>query len=461
MDLPLSGFNDKTELNGNRNKIDSVPDFLLSGLNSQTSKQNFDQDDKLFVGHLFDTQKASSLNVSAMNDHFKTPLTDKRVASLQNLPSFPFLSPPTYTSTPQDALTQQQSKILQKLSVPPLNTTRLLPTRHKTSKMILSVLDNGSVVVELTKFFTRLDECRIVEILQISGDGMQIMWYQPTNKLGEAILDKPTAIPNGQGVSFTYHSLPNKHHKKYVYGYKFVQMVKAKTPKITYFSTRAKFQVMETLEDFESFFYNDVKIFKTSLDGIRIYNQGNLVAEDDMTSALRDDWNHFQECIQHCLNLNQVLSSINASNACFPITVGRRPLTNRPIANAPKEAPSSTSSLPILSELNSYNNCKSKAEIVVRKLSLPNIGTVLQLSNGSVEVHYYDGSTLSLLPQNPDSGISYSQGNSRNQVHYSSADVIPQQIRNKLNQMPFIINQLKSTPSLIYKSQSNRSHVRI
>lgn len=290
---------------------------------------------------------------------------------------------------------------------------------------------------------------------------MQIMWYQPTNKLGEAILDKPAEIPNGQGVSFTYHNLPSKHHKKYIYGYKFVQMVKAKTPKITYFSTRAKFQVMETLEDFESFFYNDVKIFKTSLDGTRIYNQGNLVAEDNMTSTLRDDWNHFQNCIQHCLNLNQVLSSINTAHACFPITVGRRPLTNSQNISMPKTTQSSSSSLPILSELNPYN-CKSKAETVVRKILLPNIGTVLQLNNGSVEVHYYDGSTLSLLPQNPDSGISYSQGNSRNQIHYSSTDVIPQQIRNKLNQMPFIINQLKSTPSLIYnKNQSNRSHVRI
>lgn len=162
-------------MNANRNNIDPVPDLMLSGLNSQTSNQNFCQENKLFEGHMFDTQKASSLNVSAMNERLKTPLTDKRIASLQNLPSFPFLTPPTYTSTPQDVLSQQQSKILQKLSVPPLNTTRLLPTRHKTSKMILTVLDDGAVVVELIKFFTRLDECRIVEILQISGK-KQNLW---------------------------------------------------------------------------------------------------------------------------------------------------------------------------------------------------------------------------------------------------------------------------------------------
>lgn len=139
-------------------------DFILNKLANDTDNQR-----------LMDTHKAASLNLTAMDQHNKfsfsstrTPLSDKRVISLQNFPSFPFLpNGPQSTSTPQDVLSQ--NKETQKLTVPPLNTTRILPTRHKTNKMILSISNEGSVIVEMIKFSTKLNEDRIMEVLKISG----------------------------------------------------------------------------------------------------------------------------------------------------------------------------------------------------------------------------------------------------------------------------------------------------
>lgn len=38
-----------------------------------------------------------------------------------------------------------------KLQVPPLNSNRLLPTRHRTKNAIITILDNGEVCTEFTK----------------------------------------------------------------------------------------------------------------------------------------------------------------------------------------------------------------------------------------------------------------------------------------------------------------------
>lgn len=59
-------------------------------------------------------------------------------------------------------------------------------------------------------------------------------------------------------ICHSYESLPEKHWKKYEYAVRFVNLVRAKTPKITLYSDKAKSLLMENLPnpDFESCFYD-------------------------------------------------------------------------------------------------------------------------------------------------------------------------------------------------------------
>lgn len=65
------------------------------------------------------------------------------------------------------------------ISVPPLNTLRLQPTRYKTKNAIMSIVANGEVVIEFIKCKSRMNEDRIVDICRISNDGRRIIIYQP------------------------------------------------------------------------------------------------------------------------------------------------------------------------------------------------------------------------------------------------------------------------------------------
>lgn len=67
----------------------------------------------------------------------------------------------------------------EKISVPPLTSVRLMPTRHKTRSAILSILPLGEVVVELIKFKSKYNEERVVDVCRISNDGLRIVTYQP------------------------------------------------------------------------------------------------------------------------------------------------------------------------------------------------------------------------------------------------------------------------------------------
>lgn len=67
-----------------------------------------------------------------------------------------------------------------KLSVPPLNSERLLPTRFTKAKTaIFSVLQSGEVVVEFIKFKEKFNEERVTDVCRISKDGQRIVVYQP------------------------------------------------------------------------------------------------------------------------------------------------------------------------------------------------------------------------------------------------------------------------------------------
>ncbi|XP_058462904.1 serine/threonine-protein kinase PLK4 isoform X2 [Malaya genurostris] len=363
----------------------------------------------------------------------------------------------------------RQSK--RKIDIPPLNTARLLPNRHKTKNAILSIQPNGEVVLEFIKYKTRYKQDRVVDVCRISSDGLRFILYHPEGGKGSVVKDEPPDLPSsGADSIFSYESIPEKHWKKYMYASRFVQMVKAKTPKITYYSEMAKCQLMESLEDYEVSFYSGTKFVKSKQEGVRIvdYKGHTVNAFDNLTSALNLEYEHFKQTLEHCLNIDQALSVVQTGNT-FPLIIGRRPvsytskengfLSNISTPRSPM-TPHHLSSFAM--SVNSHASAvphnrrqvlSPKAvgnfsNVATKKCTVPGIGTAVQLSQGVIQVQFLDGATLSLIPIEQGGGITFSPSSGSPLQHYSTEEeaLLPTALREKIDQMPQVLRQLNAAP---------------
>lgn len=240
---------------------------------------------------------------------------------------------------------RQSSNNLQQLCA-----LRLLPTRHQTKNAILSILDGGEVCVEFIKRKGQLKREMVCEVCRISPDGERIILYEPEG--GKGVLPGPTPPelpPQGTDQIFSFGNLPEKHWKKYMYAFKFIELVRAKTPKITYYSDKAKCMLMENLVDFEACFYDGKyfrppiiwfvvnilflggKVTQSKSEGITIIDtSGSRLNFKDETGcrelpgSLNLLWNYSQEFKNQCLLLERTLAALPGPHN-FPIIVGRRP----------------------------------------------------------------------------------------------------------------------------------------
>ncbi|KAJ8725674.1 hypothetical protein PYW08_003857 [Mythimna loreyi] len=206
------------------------------------------------------------------------------------------------------------------LSVPPLCAERLPIISHRTRNAILKIEPSG-VIVEFIKKKGKDREEQITEICKISKDGMKIIIYTVDNKTRTLNTDHD---PNPDEV-FTYHNLPQKHWKKYLYASRFVELVKAKTPKITLYTSLAKCQLMENATDIDIFFYSGEKVTYTSSEGLKIIDK-NLKTHYNLATApeLKYITDHFEECSNRMKRVQTALSGI--PDECFPLIIGKRPL---------------------------------------------------------------------------------------------------------------------------------------
>lgn len=208
------------------------------------------------------------------------------------------------------------------LSVPPLCADRLPSISHKTRNAILKIETSG-VIVEFIKKRGKEREEKVVEICKISKDGMKIVIYMVDNNRGK----------NGNNMEydphpdevFSYHNLPQKHWKKYLYASRFVDLVKAKTPKITLYSPLAKCQLMENGTDIDLFFYSGEKVTYTATEGLRVIDK-NLKTHHNLSAAheLKYVTDHYEECLNRMKRIQMALSCI--SDECFPLIIGKRPI---------------------------------------------------------------------------------------------------------------------------------------
>lgn len=220
-----------------------------------------------------------------------------------------------------------------------LNTSRLQPTRQKTRNAVVSILENGEVCVEFLKKSRQIE--KVVEVCLISDDGWRVIIYKPTRH-GVPLKDKPPPIPkDGADDIFSFESLPERHWKKYEYAARFVQLVRAKTTRLTYYSSKAKCVMMENIPDpdFEVSFYSGGKISKGS-GNCSIETSYKLVDEDGVSTTVYCDadvqeltlhtqqmWEHFKEVESQCKLLEEAVMKVESSSgkSCFPVTIGRKP----------------------------------------------------------------------------------------------------------------------------------------
>ena len=132
-----------------------------------------------------------------------------------------------------------------------------------TKTSILSILDNFEVCVEFVKKFGSPKRELVYEVLRISPDGQRIVLYEPGSGCGGVPpASKPPDLPQqGADQIYSFDNLPEKYWKKYMHAYKFVDLIRKKTVKVTYYTDKAKCMLMETVVDFEACFYNGMCIF--------------------------------------------------------------------------------------------------------------------------------------------------------------------------------------------------------
>ncbi|XP_056419558.1 serine/threonine-protein kinase PLK4 isoform X2 [Hyla sarda] len=365
--------------------------------------------------------------------------------------------------------------------IPPLSSERLKPIRQKTKNAVVSILDTGDVCMEFLK--EQNSQEQVKEVLRISGDGNLIYIYHPNEGKGFPLVDRPPSPPENM-LSYTFDSLPEKYWKKYQYASKFIQLVRSKTPKITYYTKYAKCMLMENYPnaDFEVCFYDGAKIHKT-VDFTRVieksgksYTLKDGSRVNGLTEEMKCYVDHANEIHQHCLSLESVLIIEEKKEENFPLfpnITGRRPVSTdspKPPArgvpsgesvcghkdqNPPNRASGCSTSPqvsnvdpPILSYEESVFSARSAPSSnaskshtpdsghVLKSVFVKNVGWASQLNTGAVRVLFNDGSQLVVQPG--VSSIVYTAPNGQVTRHGEN-DKLPEYIKNKLQCLSSIL----------------------
>ncbi|XP_010975969.1 serine/threonine-protein kinase PLK4 isoform X1 [Camelus dromedarius] len=366
----------------------------------------------------------------------------------------------------------------------PLTAYRLKPIRQKTKKAVVSILDSEEVCVELLKEYASQEYVK--EVLQISSDGNMITIYYPNDGRGFPLADRPP-LPTDNISRYSFDNLPEKYWRKYQYASRFVQLVRSKSPKITYFTRYAKCVLMENSPgaDFEVWFYDGAKIHKTedSVQVIEKTGKSYTLKGESEVNSLKEEMkmymDHANEGHRICLALECIISEEEKKNGnapFFPIIIGRKPSsTSSPKTLSPppsvdpnylmRDTPSSNRIIksaatlkqaPILNpsmvtneglgltgaasgtniSSSSLKDCLPKSAQLLKSVFVKNVGWATQLTSGAVWVQFNDGSQL--VVQAGVSSISYTSPNGQT-TRYGENEKLPEYIKQKLQCLSSIL----------------------
>ncbi|XP_063314489.1 serine/threonine-protein kinase PLK4 [Pelobates fuscus] len=361
--------------------------------------------------------------------------------------------------------------------IPPLNSARLKPIRQKTKNAVVSILDTGDVCMEFLKEYNSQE--RVKEVLRISSDGNLIYVYHPNEGKGFPLVDRPPSPPETM-LSFTFDSLPEKYWKKYQYAAKFIQLVRSKTPKVTYYTRYAKCMLMDNSPnaDVEVCFYDGAKIHKTG-DLTRVieksgksYTLKEVSRASDLNDEIQAYVHHANESHHVCLSLESILTIEEKEGeniSLFPVTFGRKPnSTDSPTVqsseadshkpqyrdnlvmpsskNSPTQTPSANPSMisyegSVFSAqtgtaANATKTHTPDPSQVLKSVFVKNVGWASQLTSGAVWVQFNDGSQLVVQPG--VSCIIYTAPNGQVTRHGEN-DKLPECIKSKLQCLSSIL----------------------
>ncbi|KAF5276849.1 hypothetical protein FQA39_LY06401 [Lamprigera yunnana] len=353
---------------------------------------------------------------------------------------------------PPDNLLQIQNKSKQR-NFSKLCSLRLFPTRHQTKNTILSILESGEVCVEFIKVYGSKKKELIREVIRISRDGSTIFVYEPQG--GKVVpSDSPPPLPtNGSYHAFNFDNLPEPHWKKYLYASQFVDLVKAKTPKVTYYSDKAKCFLMENLNDFEIMFYNGAKVIQLTSEGVTTVNiidesgfnrKVQIVGESNtLPKSLHELWICAQDLRKHCLEIESTVKRLPGEN--FPLIVGRRPIS-LPTTKENKYPcmPSFTVSM-----ASTMGNITNSSNLKGKQISVLGVGVATQLADGRIYVQCFNGEQMWLY----DKKICYKYSDDR-VVNYSESDSIPDQVSEKIREIGKVLHNI-----MIPKSSNPKIHL--
>ncbi|XP_071411667.1 serine/threonine-protein kinase PLK4 isoform X1 [Pithys albifrons albifrons] len=364
--------------------------------------------------------------------------------------------------------------------VSPLNACRLKPIRQRTKNAVVSILDTGEVCMEFLK--EHHSQELVKEVLRISCDGNVIAVYHPNEGRGFLLDDRPPASPEGTCI-YSFDNLPEKYWKKYQYAAKFVQLVRTKTPKVTFYTRNAKCMLMENSPpaDVEVCFYDGAKIHKTAGITRVIEKSGkSFTLKGESEAGLKKEIqvyiDHANEGHRICLALESaVLEEEKRSGNVpfFPIIVGRKPGNTespQPVApplldsrNCSKEdvaldrnkadssTPVETPNCPVVSyekptfmintAETTYSSvhqkeCSPNSAQLVKSVFVKNVGWASQLTSGAVWVQFNDGSQL--VAQAGVASITYTSPDGQT-TRYGENDKLPEYIKEKLHCLSSIL----------------------
>ena len=201
--------------------------------------------------------------------------------------------------------------------------------------------------------------------------------------------------------------------------FRFVSLVKAKTPKVILYSSRAKCLLMENGPDadFEVLFYCGWKLVRTQTNLLVTepngptttwpLNKGEPMLDRETT---REMWYHLKESLAHCERIEAAVNQLadmpvsNGSLPFFPLTIGRKPAAPSPcvkqLSTSNKENQMSPILDPLLSGLKSFDGSvrstvsssskassirhpeQQKSAYVIHTVDVPGIGRAMRKSSG-------------------------------------------------------------------------------
>ena len=232
----------------------------------------------------------------------------------------------------------------------PIDTQRLQPINKLTQLIDLSINNNGEV---------RLIFLKNQQTLEVSKDG-QLITVTNSNK---------------QVNTYSFDKLASLHWKKYYYAHKFVDLVKAKTAKVTLHFQNNVISENKQISKVCLMESGDLEI---SIVDTANNNYEKISADEHFSNFNSNLVKHVSDLKNRCKQIENQLMKISrlCGFECFPVSIGQRFVHKKP---------------DIITSIN-----PSTFSTTLRSVNINGIGVASQLSNGIIQVTFTDGSTLSL-----------------------------------------------------------------